>query len=175
MANIDTASGSTKTEPNIETTEYIIFSIDPTTFQQDFLSPDVNPIYSIRTSFNPKTKLLVVKMTTGEHTELTLTLHEAIIKALERMGLDDAIHRYLGVDINVNGPIKQPDMGWGPRRPPRGCPKRPSVVLEVAVSETQAKLRRDVDLWLDPVRGDANVVIAIKISRQRAMISIDKW
>ncbi|KAJ5517294.1 hypothetical protein N7527_008854 [Penicillium freii] len=175
MTNIDTASGSTKTEPNIETTEYIIFSIGPTTFQQDFLGPDVIPIHSIRTSSNPKTKLLIVKMITGEYTEIVFAVHQAINKALERIGLDEAIHRYLGVDININGQWKQADMGWGPRRPPRGCPKRPTVVLEIAVSETQRNLHRDVDLWLDPVRGNANVVIAIKVNRQRPMISIDKW
>jgi hypothetical protein len=91
------------------------------------------------------------------------------------MGLDEATHDYLGVDLNVNGRIKHPDMGWGPRRPSRGCPKQPSVVLEVAVSETRKKLRQDVEIWLDPVRGNANVVIAIKLSRQRAMIAIDLW
>ncbi|KAJ5479600.1 hypothetical protein N7530_005109 [Penicillium desertorum] len=173
MTNIDTAPA--KTEPNIETTEYIIFSIDPTTFQQDFLGPDTIPIRSIRTSFNPKTELLIVKMVTGEHTELASAVHKAIDKALERMGLDEAIHNYHGVDIDVNRQKKQADMGWGPRRPPRGFPKRPTVILEVAVSETERKLQRDVNLWLDPARGNANVAIAIKVNRKRPMISIDKW
>ena len=35
ITNMDTVSGSTKTEPNIETTEYIMFSIDPATFQRE--------------------------------------------------------------------------------------------------------------------------------------------
>jgi hypothetical protein len=91
------------------------------------------------------------------------------------MGLDEAIQDYLGVDTDVNGHRKQADMGWGPRRPPRGCLKRPSIVLEIGVSKTRRNLRRDVDLWLDPVRGNANVVIAIKVNRQRAMITIDLW
>jgi hypothetical protein len=173
LTNIDTAP--VKTEPNIETTEYIIFSIDPITFQQDFLGPDIIPIRSIRTSFNPKTELLIVKMITGEHTQFAFAVSKAIDKALERMGLDEAIHSYQGVDIDINGQWKQADMGWGPRRPPRGCPKRPTVILEVAVSETQRKIHRDVNLWLDPVKGNANVAMAIKINRQRPMISIDKW
>jgi hypothetical protein len=175
ISDIDTGSGRSEQEPTTEITEYIIFSIDPTTFNQDFLSSDTIPIPSIRTSFNPNTKTLTVKMVTREHTQIAFAVHRAIDKALARMGLDEAIHDYQGVDIDVNGRQKQADMGWGPRRPPRGCPKRPSVVLEVAVSETRKKLRRDVDLWLDPVRGNANVVIAIKLSRQRAMIAIDLW
>ena len=199
VASIDTASGSTKPGPNIETTEYIIFSIDPSTFEQDFIgshsipahsirtsfntptleqdfeSPDIIPTYSIRTSFNPTTELLVVKMVTGEHTQIAFAVHKAIDEALQQMGLDETINNYACVDINVGGETKQADMGWGPRRPPRGYPKRPTVVLEVGVSETRSKLHRDIDLWLDPTRGNANVAIAIKVNRQRPMISIDKW
>ncbi|KAJ5607865.1 hypothetical protein N7537_004484 [Penicillium hordei] len=63
MTNIDTV------EPNIKTTEYIMFSIDSTTFQQDFIGPDAISIHLIRTSFNPKTELLSVKMVTREHSE----------------------------------------------------------------------------------------------------------
>lgn len=49
MTNIDTASGSTKTEPNIETTEYIMFSINLGTFEWDFVEPNIIPTFSIRT------------------------------------------------------------------------------------------------------------------------------
>ncbi|CAG8154359.1 unnamed protein product [Penicillium olsonii] len=175
ISDIDTGSSRSEQELTTEITEYIIFSIDPTTFNKDFLSLDAIPIPSIRTSFNLNTEKLIFKMVTREHTQIAFAVHKAIDKALARMGLDEATHDYLGVDIDVNGHKKQPDMGWRPRRPPRGCPKRPSVVLEVAVSETRKKLRQDVDLWLDPVRGNAHAVIAIKLSRQRAMIAIDLW
>ncbi|CRL18364.1 unnamed protein product [Penicillium camemberti] len=171
---IDTVSGSTRTKPNVETTEYIMFSIDPATFQRDFIGPDAIPILSIRTSFNPKAELLIVKIVTPEHTQIAFAVHKAIDRALERMGLDLAINQYQAVDIDVNGQIKQPDMGWGPTRTPRGRHRRPTVVLEMAVSETERKLHRDVDLWLEPVRGNANVAITIKVNRQRPMISIDK-
>ncbi|KAJ5482599.1 hypothetical protein N7475_001411 [Penicillium sp. IBT 31633x] len=63
-------------------------------------------------------------MVTNEHTQIAFAVNKAIDKALDRMGPDRAIHDYHAVDIDVNGQIKQPDMGWGPRRPPRGCPKR---------------------------------------------------
>ncbi|CAG7925020.1 unnamed protein product [Penicillium olsonii] len=175
ISDIDTGSSRSEQELTTEITEYIIFSIDPTTFNQDFLSMDAIPIPSIRTCFNLNTEKFIVKIVTREHTQIAFAVHKAIDKALARMGLDEATHDYLGVDIDVNGGKNQPDMGWGPRRPPRGCPKRPSVVLEVAVSETRKKLRQDVDLWVDPVRGNAHAVIAIKLSRQRAMIAIDLW
>ncbi|KAJ5943437.1 hypothetical protein N7516_003605 [Penicillium verrucosum] len=49
-----------------------------------------------------------------------MAVNKAIDLAIQRMGLDLAIHHYPGVDINVDGKKKQPDMGWVPIRPPRG-------------------------------------------------------
>lgn len=49
ISDIDTGSGRSEQEPATEITEYIIFSIDPTTFNQDFLSVDAIPNFSIRT------------------------------------------------------------------------------------------------------------------------------
>ncbi|CAG8888151.1 unnamed protein product [Penicillium egyptiacum] len=131
--DIDTASSRNDPDPTIEITEYILLSINPTTFHQDLLGPDATPIHSIRTSFNPNTGLLVAKTVTSEHTQIGCAVDKAIDKALERMGLDEAVRHYHNVDIDVNDRIKRVDMGWGPRRPPSGCPKRPTVILEVAV------------------------------------------
>ncbi|KAJ5826580.1 hypothetical protein N7447_003343 [Penicillium robsamsonii] len=50
---------------------------------------------------------------------------------------------------------------WGPRRPPRRAPKRPSVVLEVTSSETPDKLRRDAHYWVDPAKGQANMAFTV--------------
>ncbi|KAJ5931868.1 hypothetical protein N7516_006357 [Penicillium verrucosum] len=162
-------------EPDIETTEYIMFSIDPATFQRDFVDNDRISLFSFRTTFNPATELLIVKMASPEHTQIAFAFHKAIDVAIQRMGLDLAINQYAGTVINVNGQSKQPDMGWGPRRPPRGCTKRPVVILEVGVSESEAKLRRDAALWLNPNRGNANIAITIKLNRKRAHVKIDKW
>ncbi|KAJ5945165.1 hypothetical protein N7516_005333 [Penicillium verrucosum] len=118
-------------------------------------------------------------MVTREHTEIAFAVNQAVnqatVKALERMGLERAIDQYANADIDVNGKKKQPDMGLGPRRTPRGCKKRPTVILEAGVSETEAKRRRDADLWLDPNRGNANVVITIKLNHKKALVKIDKW
>lgn len=114
-------------------------------------------------------------MVTPEHSQIGSAVNKAIDNALRRMGLDLAINHYHAADIDVNGRMKQPDMAWGPTRTPRGRHKRPTVVLEVAVSETKSKLHRDMDLWLDPGRGNANVAIGIKANRKRPMISIEKW
>jgi hypothetical protein len=49
------------------------------------------------------------------------------------------------------------------------------VVVEVAISETYAKLLRDTNRWLDPIDGLAKVVLAIKADRRRPRITIERW
>ncbi|KAJ5761488.1 hypothetical protein N7533_003527 [Penicillium manginii] len=159
-----------------EVTEFLIFSMDEVTFQRDFLDHDPILGFSIRLSFNPETQFLIVKMITPEHGQIGVAIHDAVHEAIVSMGLRNAIFSYDAVDIDVNGRKKQADVGWGPRRPPPGCPKkRPSVVVEIGVSETQGKLRRDINLWLDPNQGNAKVAFAVKLNRKRAIISIDRW
>ena len=162
-------------EQSTNITEYIIFSIDAPTFEHDFLNPNTRPIHSIRSTFNPTTNTLIIKMVTHGHHQVAKAFDKAIDHALSPMGLDTAILTYGEVTIDVNGVLKEVDWGWGPRRPPPGCPKRPTVVLEVAFSETRAKFHRDVDLWLDSASGNTKIAIAVKSNRKRPMITVDKW
>ncbi|KAJ5614961.1 hypothetical protein N7537_000075 [Penicillium hordei] len=112
-----------------------------------------------------------------EHSEVSGVFHDAVMEALRPMGLNKAaILRYGGASTNVGGGnTKQPDWGWGPRRRPRGVADRPSVVLEVGLSEPETKLRNDARMWVDPTRGEANMAITIKVNRRRPMITIQTW
>lgn len=166
----------------VEITEYIVFFIDAPTFERDFCDPNTAiTTLSCRSSYSPTTNVLTIKMLTPEHDRACYAFGKAVDMALVPMGLDRTILPYAGVGINVNGRVKQADYGLGPRRPPpgrrppSGSPKKPTVVMEVAVSETQAKLRRDVDLWLNPERGNANVAISMKANRKKPVLTVDKW
>ncbi|KAJ6125221.1 hypothetical protein N7471_012538 [Penicillium samsonianum] len=155
-------------------TEFIIFSINAPTFQRDFLN-STTPIRGILFTFDPTTSTLIVKMLSHGHHQVAKAFDQAIEEVLRPMGLHRAIFTYGEVNIDVAGMTKQPDWGWGPRRPPRGHPKRPTVVLEVAISETRKKLEQDMALWLDPSRGNTNIAIAIKASRARPTVTVDKY
>jgi hypothetical protein len=123
-------------------TEYIVFSINALTFERDFLDPDIGPPTKTF-SFNPTTNILLIKLVTAEHLKTYTAFYSVIQTALVRMRLDRAVETYahIDIDVNDNSRSKQPDEGWGPKRPPCGCLRRPTVVLEVAVLETEAKLR----------------------------------
>ncbi|KAJ5215792.1 uncharacterized protein N7498_002199 [Penicillium cinerascens] len=156
-------------------TEYVLFDIDSSTLEHDILNPNVERFPFRCSSFDITKGLLLVKMVTLEHSQAATAFHDAIFEALEPMNLHKAIQTFSGVTIKAGDGGKEPDHGWGPIRPPPGYARKPTIALEVAVSETPAKLQQDVDFWLDPNRGNANIVITLRVNRKKPLITIDKW
>ncbi|KOS43164.1 hypothetical protein ACN38_g5982 [Penicillium nordicum] len=115
-------------------------------------------------------------MSTPEHSQVAGALHTAVSIDLLPTDLHEAIQVYGGVNVPVgNGNVKQPDGGWGPIQHTLGVPERPGVVVEVGVSETETKLRNDAIMWVDPVRGEANMAITVKVNRRKAQLKMDTW
>ncbi|KAJ5312645.1 hypothetical protein N7508_003475 [Penicillium antarcticum] len=156
--------------------DHIIFIIQPSTFIQDFLNPITGHRFHGRISFSPKTNILVLKMALPDHSQATLAFEDTLKMALQQIDLHHAIFSWGNARLTGgDGTIKEADGGWSPRRPPRGAPKRPSVVLEIASSETSAKLRRDAHYWVDPARGQANMAIGVKVFSTNPQITIEQW
>ncbi|KAJ5188007.1 hypothetical protein N7491_004329 [Penicillium cf. griseofulvum] len=182
MHSIKTMSNGKYTDGSLDASEdpedvieYIIFSIDTATHDRDFLDPNIEPNRSIRTTFDQNLNSLAVKMVLHEHEELSAAFDMAIGEVLGPMGLKKSIYRYRTTTLPVANGSKEPDAAWGPRRPPSGSPRRPTVVVETAISEMHAKLLRDVGQGLDPVGGLAKVVLAIKADRRKPRITIERW
>ncbi|CAG8193444.1 unnamed protein product [Penicillium salamii] len=114
-------------------------------------------------SFDLNEELLLIKMPSNEHSIATSAVDHAVMATLLPMGLNEHLLAYPGATTQGNARGKQPDCGWGPRRPPRNHPKRPSVVLEVAWSESDAKLNSDVRFWLNPTDGNARTCLTLRV------------
>jgi hypothetical protein len=154
---------------------HIIFIIEPLTFTHDFLDPEDHP-FRDRLSFNPKTKILVVKMPVRAHEQATIAFDDMLKLALQPMQLHRMIGSWLSTTLTgADGTSKEANGGWGPRRAPGGAAKRPWVILEVASSETSGKLRRDAHYWVDPAGGQAIIAIGVKVNGKIPKISIGKW
>jgi hypothetical protein len=161
---------------NDDESEHLIFIIEPTTFEHDFLDSDLLLRVNARIFFNPKTKVLVVKMASPVDREAALIFHDMVEEALEPMGLKNAIQSWGStIMVATDGTKKQADGGWGPQRPPSAAPRRPALVLEVSNSRSYAKLHRDVQYWVDPEKQEANVAIGISLHRNKPEITIDQW
>ncbi|KAJ5125004.1 uncharacterized protein N7515_008829 [Penicillium bovifimosum] len=97
--------------------EHLIFFIEPTVFEHDFINSD--PPVRTNTFFNPKTKILIVKMLGPVHEQAKMAFHDMLKLALEPMGLHKAIQSWGNTGmLAIDGTTKQADGGWGPRRPP---------------------------------------------------------
>ncbi|KAJ5801706.1 uncharacterized protein N7518_003774 [Penicillium psychrosexuale] len=83
------------------------------------------------------------------------------------MERETAVQGFPGVTITVGNRGKQPDYGWGGPPHPPDYGRKPTVVLEVAVSESKAKLERDVEFWLDPSVLDSPLIIPFEILMRR--------
>lgn len=154
--------------------QYILFIIDNYSFQKDFLDGD--PIRHTRLFYNPHTNILIIKMPVPTHEQAAEEFGDMIKAALTEMGLRPLIAQWRTATMTApDGTRKEADGAWGPRRPPRGSPKKPSVVLEVGFSDSYARLRRNAQYWIDPARQTANVAIGINIHMQRPEITIDIW
>lgn len=152
--------------------QYVVFLIDPSSFERD-LAEESGPIKHTPCSYNSTTHILILKMVTHEHTQAIHAFSKAIDGALQVMGLDRRADSFLMTDVPVNETtMKLPDWGLGPRG---ALPKRPTIVLEVAVSEPWPKLDNDARMWVDPNRGKCNLAVTIKVNRKKAEIMLDKW
>ena len=61
-------------------------------------------------------------------------------------------------------------------QPPRGRDRNwPTVVLEVAVSESQSKIQSDVRFWSWKSQDKVSLVFTLTVDRQNPRIVIEKW
>lgn len=166
-----------KPEDGVDFTQYIIFLIDPASFERECLNQESSLIAHQSYSYDYTTHILIVKMKiTPEHEEALVQFSEVIKESLRAMGFKtrvagSEIWGGQGVDVSQNQ-TKKPDWGWSPRDSKF---ESPTIVLEVAVSETETKLRNDARMWVDPTRGRAQTAITVKVDRRKPELKFEMW
>jgi hypothetical protein len=98
---------------------------------------------------------------------------KAITASLLLMNLEDSIEQFGTTGIDVGGATRQPDGQWGLIPAPAGQPSKPTMILEVGLSETAAKLRRAAEMWIDPNQGAINIAMMVKVDQRRPKITIE--
>ncbi|OQE37270.1 hypothetical protein PENCOP_c010G02607 [Penicillium coprophilum] len=152
----------------------VLFYIPSRSIQSDILD---FPVLSgpNRYSFDLAANLLLVKMVTIIHSDIGQFVNLALTRVITEMGLAACVRFYAGATIREEGRGKEGDQGWGPFPAPQGFPDKPTVILEVGVSESHIKLQRDVEWWLHPSKGNVNTTLTIKVDRKRPHLLIDRW
>ncbi|KAL3469642.1 hypothetical protein BJX99DRAFT_251846 [Aspergillus californicus] len=127
-----------------EASEWLLLTdIDNTTFDKHFIEPvDETTPFTSWSSYDAVLGLLLVRL----------------LDAVRDVRMKGALSKLGSSTHEAATGAKEPDNSWRPAR----SPEWPSVVLEVAYSETPRKLQSDV-------------VFTIKIGRREPTITIESW
>ncbi|KAJ5687004.1 hypothetical protein N7536_009623 [Penicillium majusculum] len=141
------------------------------------VSPAVADKFSLRNSrqmFNPSTRYMIIKLLTGAHETAASCLESAVQNEICNMGLDESIRPLRSKTIQGIFCGKEADASFGLAQPTPGrSTKWPTVVIEVGVSESYRKLRKDAEWWLTNSRGDVKLVIIVSISRKTPNVTFE--
>jgi hypothetical protein len=159
---------------------FLLTDIVEKDFTVDFLNTtdDIHIAFSLWVSFDPLSRLLLFKMPPSPAHEIaSRTFARLFDDSLQQIGLRYAI-KQLGSSPYGEGNRgrKMADCEWVPKRPPPSHHRNaPTMVLEVALTETQSKLNSDVRFWLDQARHDVNIALTLAIGQREPRITIEKW
>lgn len=157
---------------------FILTGVDNHIFRSEFIDPvDWNTPWTSWDSYDAHLQLLLVRMTNlPAHETASLTFHNIFLEAVEPTGLKRSLKQIGSTTHFTSLGAKEPDQAWRPHRLPFNRSRDwPSVVVEVAYSETESKLDSSVRFWMRASDGDVKVVLTLRINRQQPKIRIEKW
>ncbi|KAJ0417781.1 hypothetical protein BJY00DRAFT_315573 [Aspergillus carlsbadensis] len=153
---------------------FIATNVNKDTFDRVFSKAEESP-FSCWTAYDPVSEYLLVRTISGFPHEIasstfSIILAEAVMPTRVALtGIGSAWHSgFMG--------MKGADQAWRPHRlPPGRNLDWPSAVLEVAFSESYAKLQADLRYWARASGGDVKVILTLKIDPRDYLILIEKW
>ncbi|KAL4816628.1 hypothetical protein BDW67DRAFT_184456 [Aspergillus spinulosporus] len=155
---------------------FLMTGVDKETFTKVFFEPESGS-FSSWSSYDPELELLLIRMVkSAAHESATETFNFLLLEAIGSVGMSYALRLSGSATHTATIGSKEPDKAWKPKHLPRGRSQDwPSAVLEVAFSETKAKLQTDVRYWLRASEGDVRIVFTIEIDQNAPKITIEKW
>lgn len=155
----------------------VLAEVDEKKFDEDFRSSSDKVILHSISTYDPTQRVLFAKMTTAEHAQALEEFGDQLLAAIQPQNLCEMVGKYAGHLFDGQGRCKVAGKAWGPRdRTPHQNERWPTIVMEVAVSETRMKLEADISFWLTRTFGQVKMVIAAEVARTRHQrILLEKW
>ncbi|KAL4787636.1 hypothetical protein BJX76DRAFT_369359 [Aspergillus varians] len=155
---------------------FLVSAVDDKTFTAEFLEAEDAP-FSRWCAYDPTLELLLINMGKSKAHENAAGLFDNVFhEALSDVGMERSLEPIGAATHVATIGGKEPDRAWQPTRLPRGrSDKWPTVVLEVAYSETQSKLQSDVRYWLRGPEGEVKTVLTLRIDQNEPRIAIERW
>lgn len=115
---------------------------------------------------------LILKMPSHPHEEAASRFEFLVLERARQMKVVRRILCLAATRIKSDQRDKEADRAWKPRLQRA---EYPTVLLEVGISDTAAKLERDIGWWLDSTGGRAKLGITIDIKPTSGNIYIKSW
>ncbi|KAL4963991.1 uncharacterized protein BDV14DRAFT_190515 [Aspergillus stella-maris] len=157
---------------------FLLTGVTQRIFNEHFSQPESGP-FSRGCAFDSDLKCLLVAMPESTtHSAAAMIFTKMVSRAARSVWMEDGLDEMGsgGHTSKVMG-AKQPDMAWRPERKVPGRDNHwPSMVLEVALSETRAKLQSDARYWLRaPPGGAVKIILTLIIKQRKEEIIIERW
>ncbi|KAL4920031.1 hypothetical protein BDW62DRAFT_209211 [Aspergillus aurantiobrunneus] len=157
---------------------FLLTGVTQQIFNKWFSEPESGP-FSRGCAFDAALeRLLVALPESTTHSAAALAFNKMVGRAARTVRMEDGLKEIgSGGHTSQGMGTKQPDMAWRPARMVAGRNNSwPSMVLEVSLSENQAKLQSDVRYWLlAPPAGAVKIVLTLKINQRKEEVVIEKW
>lgn len=158
--------------------DFVVFTdVDEKQFDEDFRkSSDKVILHSIST-YDPTQRVLIARMTSAAHAETQEEFGSQLLLAIRPQNLHQTLGKYAGQLFRGQGRDKKADKAWGPiDRALLQDQRWPTVVMEVAVSETRMRLEEDISFWLTRTFGQVKMMIVADVAKTRHQrILLEKW
>ncbi|PGH35893.1 hypothetical protein GX50_01218 [[Emmonsia] crescens] len=162
--------------------EYSLLEHDPTKGQftvfnnvppEPIDSGNTEAIGHLFSSYHTSLKILIIKIPLRPHQVLAREFDLLLVPKARQIAEIFAVGR---VTVKGTTRSKAPDCAYQPGTFPAGRDEKwPSVVLEIGLSESRAKLERDCHWWLNDSRGEVKIALGISINRTCKEIIIKRW
>lgn len=155
---------------------FLVSLVDEQIFTTEFRDAEEAP-FDRWCAYDPALQLLLINMVKSIAHENAAGLFDIVFhEALTTVGMGRSLDPIGAATHFASIGGKEPDRAWQPRRLPRDLSdKWPTIVLEVAYSETQSKLQSDVRYWLRGPEGEVKTVLTLRIAQDEPRIIIERW
>ncbi|KAL4747139.1 hypothetical protein BDW72DRAFT_183426 [Aspergillus terricola var. indicus] len=154
---------------------FLVSAVDDKSFTAVFLEAEEAP-FSRWCAYDRELKLLLInKVKSRAHENAAGTFQDLLQGALVAVGMERCLETIGAATHFATLGAKEPDRAWQPIRLPRDRSDRwPTVVLDVAYSETQSKLQSDVRYWLIGPEEEVETVLTLRIAQDEPRIVIER-
>ena len=160
-----------------EEPEYVIFScVPPSAIDEMVERPRLWGGVCMRTFYSADSRKLIIKLPKRPHEIVSRGFEYLIREEAKRQGVRHDLTSIGSETIREQPYAKEADSAWIPRRQvPGRSDKWPTLVLEVGLSETLARLHIDMKWWFSNSGGQVKIVIIASIHRNEPQIVVEKW